>query len=167
MRSIPVLSIVGTSNSGKTTLIEKMLKELKTRGYQVATIKHDIHGIDVDKPGKDTWRHAKAGADVVVIASPVKLVFIEKLADEPDLDAIIARIKNVDLVLTEGYKNGNKPKIEVCRVAIRSELITPPEQLVAIASDICFNVGVPCFDINDATGLVDLVEEKFLKPQAT
>lgn len=165
MSNIPVVSVVGTSDSGKTTLIEKLLREIKNRGYRVATIKHDVHGFDIDKPGKDTWRHAQAGADVVVISSPVKLAMIEKVVEELTLDEIIARINNVDLIMTEGYKRGDKPKIEVFRACMERDLLCGPQELVAIASDTPFDIGVPCLDINDAAGLVDIIEEKFLKPK--
>ncbi|ABZ84561.1 molybdopterin-guanine dinucleotide biosynthesis protein b [Heliomicrobium modesticaldum Ice1] len=163
MQTIPVLSIVGTSDSGKTTLLEKLLPELKGRGYRVATIKHDVHGFDIDKPGKDTWRHAQAGADVVVIASTDKVAMIEKTKRELSLDEVISRIVDVDIILTEGYKRGNKRKIEVYRACMKRELLCSPDELVAIASDTPFDIGVPCLDINDAAGLVDIIEATFLK----
>lgn len=162
---IPVISVVGKSDSGKTTLLEKLLRELKNRGYKVATVKHDTHGFDIDKPGKDTWRHAQAGADIVVISSPYKLAMIEKVDREIELDQIVERLKGIDLIITEGYKRGNKPKIEVVRSAISTEPLCQPDELIALASDISLDIGVPCVDINDAQSLVDLIEEKFLRPR--
>jgi len=162
---IPIVSIVGKSDSGKTTLMEKLIPELKKRGYRVATIKHHIHGFEIDKEGKDTWRHTKAGADEVVISSPNKLAIIKVVDEEYTLDKIGSSIiKDVDIILTEGYKKGNKPKIEVFRSEVHKELLcTDEDNLIAIASDRRFDRGIPCFDINDIKGLADLLEKTFLK----
>lgn len=173
---IPVISIVGKSNSGKTTLIEKLLPELKARGYRVATIKHDVHGFDLDQPGKDTWRHAQAGSDVVVISSPSKLAMIRKTDRDLSLDEVIARVDGVDLIMTEGYKRGDKPKLEVFQSTRYSEILcSDDETLFAIAADrpdlaagllSGGNAGAaapPIYDWNDAAGLVDLIEVKFLR----
>lgn len=159
---IPIVSVVGKSNVGKTTLLEKLITELKSRGFKVATIKHDAHGFDIDKPGKDTWRHAQAGSDVVIISSPEKFAMISKVESENTLDELMARIENVDIILTEGYKRCNKPKIEVFRSGVYDELICQPEELIAIASDIKLDNNVPCFDLNDPIGLVNLIEQKYL-----
>lgn len=164
MAETPIISVVGKSDVGKTTLLTKLLPELKRRGYRVATIKHDTHGFDIDRPGKDTWRHAEAGADVVVISSPTKIAFIEKVETELPLDAIAARIHNVDLIITEGYKRGDKPKIEVHRAAVSKELLCKAEELLAVATDEPLSIGVPCYDLDDAAGLVDLIEERILAP---
>lgn len=158
---IPVVSIVGKSNSGKTTLLEKLLREGKRRGWRMATIKHDVHGFDMDKPGKDTWRHAQAGADIVAISSPKKIAFLESVAEEQPLDEVLARIQGVDIIFTEGYKRENKPKIEVFRSEVHSELLCQPEELLAIAADIGFDNGVPCYGLDDAAGLCDLLAETY------
>ena len=101
---IPVFSVVGSkSNVGKTTVLCNIIRELKARGYRVATIKHDLHGFDIDHPGKDTWLHAEAGADIVSISSSKKMAIIEKLEEEYTLDEMIEKIKNVDIIITEGY----------------------------------------------------------------
>jgi len=163
MAEIPVVSVVGKSDSGKTTLLEKLLREAKQRGWRVATVKHDVHGFDMDKPGKDTWRHAQAGADVVVISSPQKIAILESVAEDQPLDAVLARIQGVDLIFTEGYKHGNKPKIEVFRSAVHKELLCQPEELIAIASDVTFDLGVPCYGLDDAAGICDLLERLYLK----
>ena len=159
---IPVISVVGKSNVGKTTLVEKLLKEIKARGYKVATVKHDVHGFDIDVPGKDTWRHAQAGSDVVVISSPQKLAMISRVDEELNLDQVCARISGVDLIITEGYKRATKPKIEVFRKGVYEELLCSPEELIAIATDVEFELGVPCYGLDDAAGLVDRIEELFL-----
>lgn len=158
----PIISVVGKSNTGKTTLLIKLLRELKMRGYRVATIKHNAHGFDIDYPGKDTWRHYDAGADVVVISSPVKMAIIEKVNGEIPLDAIAGRIQDVDLIITEGYKRGDKPKIEVHRAAVPGKLLSRPEELLAVATDEPLDTEAPCYDLDDAAGLVDLIEAKIL-----
>jgi molybdopterin-guanine dinucleotide biosynthesis protein B len=113
---IPVISIVGKSGVGKTTALVKIIHELKRRGYRVGTVKHDTHGFDVDKPGKDSWRHAQAGSDVVVISGPKKMALIRQLEREMTVDEIVPLMGEVDIVITEGYKRGNSPKIEVTRM---------------------------------------------------
>ena len=129
---VPVVSIVGQrSNSGKTTLLVKLLAEAKRRGWRVAAVKHDVHGFEMDKPGKDTWRFAQAGADVVVISSPEKMAMIEKVQEERTLEQVLERIRDVDLIFTEGYKHGNQPRIEVFRSEVHQELLSDPEQLLS------------------------------------
>ncbi|MGI6119788.1 MAG: molybdopterin-guanine dinucleotide biosynthesis protein B [Desulfosporosinus sp.] len=159
---IPVISIVsGKSNSGKTTLLEKIIREAKRRGWRVAVLKHDVHGFEMDQPGKDTWRHAQAGADVVAISSPYRIAILESVSGEQSLEEVIARIQGVDVIFTEGYKFGNKPKIEVFRSEIHQELFSKPEELIAIASDVFFDNGIPCFDLDDVHGICDLIAEKY------
>jgi molybdopterin-guanine dinucleotide biosynthesis protein B len=150
-----VISVVAKSGSGKTTLLEKVIKELKERGIKLAIVKHDTHGFEMDKPGKDTWRHAQAGADIVAISSPEKFALIEKRERELTLDEIVGRIDGVDLIITEGFKKGDKPKIEVFRSAAHSTLLCNPSELIAIASDIQWDIGVPCYHIDDAKGVAD------------
>jgi molybdopterin-guanine dinucleotide biosynthesis protein B len=163
--TIPIVSIVGKSDSGKTTLIEKLVPELVRRGYRVATVKHDVHGFDVDREGKDSWRHKKAGAHTVVISSPAKVAVIRDVDHDAELAEIRDRyIQDVDIILSEGFKRNNQPKIEVSRKEMHHELLcTREDHLLAIASNQSFDIGVPCFDINDAPGLVSLIEEKILK----
>ncbi|MGF7185049.1 molybdopterin-guanine dinucleotide biosynthesis protein B [Desulfitispora alkaliphila] len=162
---IPIVSVVGKSDVGKTTLIEKLLREIKRRGYKVATIKHDVHGFNIDIPGKDTWRHGEAGADNVIISSPNKIAIVKKVEREMSLDEIADTIKDVDLIITEGYKRGDKPKIEVFRKGVYEEILCSPEELIALATDVEFQIGVPCYDLDDASGLVDRIEETVMKKQ--
>lgn len=159
MNKIPIISIVAKSKSGKTILLEKVIKELKKRELRVAVIKHDTHSFEIDHPGKDTWRHARAGADIVAISSPEKFAVIENREHELTLDEIASRISGVDIILTEGFKRENKPKIEVFRSAAHKELLCSPDELIAIASDIPWNVGVPCYHIDDYLGIVDEIIE--------
>lgn len=159
---IPVISIVGgKSNSGKTTLLEKIIREAKRRGWKVATLKHDVHGFQMDQPGKDTWRHAQAGADIVAISSPQRIAVLENVAEDQPLDEVLRRIQGVDIIFTEGYKHGGKPKIEVYRSAVHQELFSKPEELLAIASDILLDNGIPCFGLDDAPGICNLIENTY------
>lgn len=157
-----ILSVVGRSQSGKTTLIEKLIPELKKRGYRIGTIKHAHHGFDIDKTGKDSWRHRHAGADVVVVASPGKIAMV-KDDDRESLDDLQNYFEGTDLIITEGYKKENKPKIEVVRAARHSQLICLGDHdLIAVVSDVDLNPGVPKFGLNDIKELADLIEKKFL-----
>ncbi len=156
---IPIVSVVGYANSGKTTLIVRLVQEFKNRGYKVATVKHHHADFEMDVPGKDTWHHARAGADTVVLASPGKVALIEKTGRELTLDEIAGRITGVDLIITEGFKKENKPKIEVFRSDVHRALITPPQELLAVAGDAHF-AGIPSFAPDDAAGLVDFLVEK-------
>jgi molybdopterin-guanine dinucleotide biosynthesis protein B len=163
--TIPIISVVGKSNAGKTTLLEKIIPELAKRGYRVGTIKHTVHELEIDQEGKDSWRHKKAGACLTVISSPVRLALIEDVNNDLCLEEIRENyIKNVDIILSEGYKGNPFPKIEVFRSELKRELLCQKEDnLLAIVSDVKINAGALCMDINDAKGIVDLIENKFLK----
>lgn len=160
-----VISFVGRSNVGKTTHLEKVIAEIKRRGYKLATIKHDVHGFDIDIPGKDTWRHGQAGADSVVISSPNKIAIIEKVSEEKNLDEIAQKLQNVDIIITEGYKRGNKPKVEIVRRERSAQPICEPRELFALVTDCDINIDVPKFGFHQVAELVDLIEEKFIKKQ--
>jgi len=159
---IPVISIVGKSDVGKTTLLEKLVRELRARGYRVATVKHDAHSFEIDRPGKDTWRHAQAGSDHVIIASPNRIAHIQRLERELTLPEIVATVTDADIVLTEGYKRGPAPKIEVSRAEKGRELLCGREELIAIATDHHIEMDVPQFGLDDAAGLVNLIARQFL-----
>lgn len=163
---IPTISIVGKSNSGKTTLIEKLLPEIRKRNYKIGTIKHDVHGFEIDHEGKDTYKFYKAGSDSVVISSENKIALIKNVNKETQLDELTSNfLPDMDLIITEGYKRQHKPKIEVCRQSISEELLCKPEELIAVVSDINFDIGVPHFGLDDINLLADLIENKFLKPK--
>jgi len=159
MPTIPVVCIVGRSKSGRTTLIEKLVRELKQRGHRVGTVKHHSHpGFELDKPGKDTWRHAQAGSDHVVISAPDKIASIRLVERELELDEIAATMIDVDVILTEGYLRTGRYRIEVVRAERSAEPICQPDELLALASDVDVPYDVPHFDLNDAAGLSDLIE---------
>jgi len=162
---IPIVSIVGKSDSGKTTLIEKIVPELSRRGYRVTTVKHDLHSFEIDKEGKDSWRHKRAGAQAVVISSPRKVALIRDVDKDMSLEELGDSFgEDADLILSEGFKKDVQPKIEVFRGEEHKELLcTKEDNLIAIASNRPFDIGVPCLDIDDVKGIVDLIESKFLK----
>jgi len=161
---IPIVSIVGKSDIGKTTLIEKLLPELTRRGIRIATVKHDVHGFEVDREGKDSWRHKKAGAHTVVISSPQKVAVIRDVERDLTLEEIREKlIQDVDLILSEGYKKDVQPKIEVFRKGKYEGLLcTREDHLEAVVSDQTFDIGVPFFSLDDIRGLADFIEKRFL-----
>lgn len=165
---IPIVSVVGKSDSGKTTLIEKLVPELNRRGYRVATVKHDVHSFEVDREGKDSWRHRRAGSHSTVISSPQQLAIIRDMDHDATLEEIRERfIRDVDIIISEGYKKGGAPKVEVFRKEVHREpLCTGDDNLVALVSNQHFDLGVPCLDLNDSRGLADILENTFLKREA-
>ena len=158
----PVVSVVGRPGVGKTTFLEKLIPELKRRGYRVGTVKHDRSGFEIDHPGKDTWRHAQAGSDVVVISSPQKMALIRHVDAELTLDEIVKSMPPVDIVITEGYKRENKPKIEVSRHEISTALVCSGPDLIAIVADQPFPSAVRQFRLDDAKGVADLLEREYI-----
>jgi len=159
-----IVSFVGRSNSGKTTLLEGVIRELKVRGYRVGVVKHTCHHFDMDVPNKDTWRLSQAGGDVVAISSPEKMAIVEKRDAEISFEEIVAFFKDrVDIILTEGFKSGNAAKIEVSRSVQGNELLCSEDELLAIVSDQTFPVKVQQFDLSDAIGIAELLQERIKK----
>ena len=158
----PIICIAGRSQTGKTTLIEKLIPVLKERGYRIGTIKHSHHIFEMDKTGKDSWRHKDAGAETVIIASPGKIAMV-KNDHEGSLDSLVDYFRDMDLVITEGYKGEKKPKIEVVRAARHQEaLLAEDPNLIAIVTDIDMSVNVPVFGMEDIVQLADFIEKNFL-----
>ncbi len=162
---IPVVSVVGKSDSGKTTLMERLIRALTERGYRVGSVKHHVHDFDIDVPGKDSWRHAKAGAEVTLVSSPSKLGMIRRMDHEASLDELLALAHDVDILLTEGYRRAGEVRIEVSRRARSTELVCEAAELFALVTDNDEIAAgpVPVFGLDDAEGLADLVEATFLK----
>ncbi|MCX5874582.1 MAG: molybdopterin-guanine dinucleotide biosynthesis protein B [Deltaproteobacteria bacterium] len=162
---IPMISIVGKSDTGKTTLLEKLIRELARRGYRIGSIKHDAHSFDIDHEGKDSWRHKKAGAVITLISSPSKIAMVLDSDHDHSLNELRDKfIKDVDLILTEGYKRENLPKIEVFRSELRREMLcSTDDNLIAIAGDPPIAPRVtPVFDLDDPVPLANFIEQKFL-----
>lgn len=153
-----VAGIVGYSGSGKTTLIEKLLPELRGRGLVVSVIKHAHHGFDLDRPGKDSWRHREAGAQEVLMLSAHRWVLMHELrgAPEPDLDAQFRILSPCDLVLIEGFKAAPVPKIEVYRPEHGKPPLYPDNpHVVAVASDAAIDCPLRVLPLNDAGAVAD------------
>lgn len=161
-----VISFVAKSGTGKTTLLEQVIAELKRRGYRVGVIKHDAHRFDIDHPGKDSHRLTAAGADIMLISSPEKLALVKQHQAAPEVEDLLATyFADVDLVLTEGFKKSSLPKIEVHRqersptLLCRGEVDDPT--LIAVASDVRLDLDVPVLDLNTPTAVADFVEKYF------
>lgn len=154
-----IINVVAScSNTGKTVLIEGIIRELKFRGFSVATIKHDVHGFDIDKEGKDTWRHRKAGAEAVIISSKKRMALIREVEEEISLEKLILQVKDFDFIIIEGYKNSIYRKIEVFRSGVSKEIITSKDKLIAVASDIDLKLDdIEVIDLNDYKKLVDII----------
>ncbi|NJD90624.1 MAG: molybdopterin-guanine dinucleotide biosynthesis protein B [Geobacter sp.] len=164
---LKAISFVAKSGTGKTTLLEKVIGELKKSGWRVGVITHDAHRFDIAHPGKDSHRLTAAGADTMLISSPEKLALSKQHAAAPPIRELIATyFSDVDIVLTEGFKQGDLPKIEVHRSERSATLIcrgvNHDPTLLAIASDAELEVDVPLFDINDAAGIAAFIVTTFL-----
>ena len=164
---VTVVSFVAKSGTGKTTLLEKVIAELKQRGYKVGAIKHDAHKFDIDHPGKDSHRLTSAGADIMLISSPEKLALIRKHAASPPIEELLATyFTDVDIVVTEGFKKSTMPKIEIHRKERSPTLLCRGEEydptLVAVASDEPLDLDVPVLDLNNPREVADFVERIFL-----
>jgi molybdopterin-guanine dinucleotide biosynthesis protein MobB len=156
----PVVAFVARSGTGKTTFLEKLISELKARGLRVGVLKHHAHATPFDVPGKDTYRLTQAGADVVVGASAVQVAVFYQEDGSADLDSLIARhFGEVDLVLAEGFKQGNYPKIEVHRAAHpqSGQLLCEAGELLALVTDEPLSSEAPQFDLEDAPGVADFL----------
>ena len=164
---IPIVSIIGKSNSGKTTLIEGLIREITHRGYRVATIKHNLHGFEIDHEGKDSWRHRRAGAHMTVMASPHQVAVIEDAGKDYTITELRDRyIREVDIILIEGYKKNPYPKVEVYRKEISDRpLATEDDNLIAIVTDDSVNVNAPHFHKENIVELADLIVDLFLDQQ--
>jgi molybdopterin-guanine dinucleotide biosynthesis protein B len=148
-----IFGLAGWSGSGKTTLITALIPELLARGVTVSTVKHAHHAFDIDRPGKDSWRHRQAGASEVMIASERRWALMHELraAPEPPLDRLIAQMSPVDLILVEGFKRHPHPKIEICRPALGKPPLYPDDPyVVAVASDVALpELALPWLPLSD------------------
>jgi len=159
----PLVAIVGSSDTGKTTLIEKLIPELKRRGYTVGTVKHTHHGFKMDKQGKDTWRHQAAGADTVVAVSPRRIALVKSsLLDS--LESALPFLDDRDIVLAEGFKGGNCPKIEIFRKAagVQPVCLEDP-RLMALVTDVEIETALPVFGPEDVAAIAGFIESRLLK----
>ena len=161
---IPVVAFVGRTNAGKTTVLERTVAALRQRGYRVGVIKHSHHGVELDTQGADTWRLTKAGGDPVALASQGRLWLTGALPDDGPEPVVDRWMRDVDIVLCEGYKGSACPKVEVHRSVLGGDLLCKPAEMVALVTDRPFPFQVPQFSPDDTAGLVRLLEETYLRP---
>jgi molybdopterin molybdotransferase len=161
--SRPVISIVGKSQSGKTLLMEQLIAEFKRRGYKVAALKHSRGKMEIDQPGKDSWRFAQAGSDAVLVSSPDKLVLIKSLDRDLHIEEIMPMVSpEFDLILVEGFKKSKVPKIEVHRKELGDDLLCSPEELSAVVTDGRLDTRIPQLPWGDAAAVADFIENNFV-----
>ena len=157
-----MVSIVGNSGSGKTTFIVRLIPELIRRGLKVGTLKHDVHGFEMDKPGKDSWRHKQAGASATIISSPKQIGMVKDVDHDHSPDELLPLVFGVDIILAEGYKRGSLPKLEIFRPEISSSpLCKDDENLLALISDTHIDLDVPQFSFKDMDGIVGFLIAHF------
>ena len=157
-----VFGFAGYSGSGKTTLLEQLIPYFTGLGLKLAVVKHAHHDFDIDQPGKDSYRHRQAGASEVLITSGQRWALMHELhgAEEPSLQAHLARLSPCDLVLVEGFKREPIPKLEIHRAANAKPLLFPQDPyIVAVAADTPLETTLPCFDLN----AVDVIGQFILK----
>ena len=160
----PILSFVGRSNSGKTTLIERVISELVQVGYRISTIKHAGHGFELDTEGKDSWRHKRAGASNVIVLSKGSMAMFADVPEEMKVEEVRDRFidSQIDLIIAEGWKGGGYPKVVVVRERL-DEVPHSPDGLLAVVSMKPIDVPVPCIDRDDIKGLVEIIVKQFPK----
>lgn len=156
-----VIGLAGWSGAGKTALVARMLPRLIARGLTVSTIKHAHHSFDIDHPGKDSHTHRVAGACEVLVSSASRWALVHELrgASEPQLSTLLAKLSPVDIVLIEGFKHGEHPKLEVYRASIGKPLLAPDDpRIVAILSDApVASAPVPVVSLDDQEAVADLI----------
>jgi molybdopterin-guanine dinucleotide biosynthesis adapter protein len=156
---IPLISIVGTSKTGKTTFIEKLIPVIKEKGLKIATIKHHHLDFEIDRVGKDTYRHKKAGSSTVILSSPHKIALVRDVAQEMSLRDIVSRyIEDADIIITEGYKKEDVPKIEIFRHAKKvSPLCLHDKTILAVVTDKHIDTSISQFSMDDVEGVAKFV----------
>ena len=155
-----IYGVCGWKNAGKTTLMERLVAEITSRGFSVSTVKHAHHAFDIDQPGKDSFRHRDAGATEVLIGSGKRWALMHELREEkePPLEDLLAKLSPVDLVLVEGYKREAHPKIEARREVNNAPLIAAEEPTVrAIATDGVIETDTPVLSLDDAKAIADFI----------
>jgi molybdopterin-guanine dinucleotide biosynthesis protein B len=157
---VPLISIVGTSKSGKTTFIERLTPVFRDKGLRIASIKHHHLNFEIDKAGKDTYRHMKAGASTVVLSSPYKIAIIRDVEREVPLKEIVHRyIEDVDVVITEGYKKEDVPKIEIFRAGRKTlPLCFDDDTILAVVTDEHIETSIPQFRMSDIKNVAKFID---------
>jgi len=154
----PVITFVGSSGTGKTSLLEKLIPELKRRGLKIGTIKHSHHDVTIDQPGKDSWRHKQAGAKISIISAPDNLGMLMDVDHDLSVDEILPLMTKMDIVLAEGFKRDNTSKIEVFRPEINKEILCKDDpRLIAIISRHPVKLGIPRFGPDNVKEMADFL----------
>jgi molybdopterin-guanine dinucleotide biosynthesis protein MobB len=165
VKTLPIVSIVGKSQSGKTVLMEQLIAEFKRRGYRVAALKHSHSrgGVEIDRPGKDSWRFARAGSDAVCVSSPDKLAFIKNLDHDLSIEEILPVVgPEFDLILVEGFRKSEIPKIEVHSKELGDDLLCSPGELTAIVTDGSLDTDIAQLPWDDTVAVADFIERNFV-----
>lgn len=165
--TIPVVAVVGKGDSGKTTFVEKVIRELTARGVRVATVKHHLHDYEIDVPGKDSWRHARAGSVVAMVSSPEKFSMVRRVESELLLEEIadFAAAAECQILIAEGYKVSGVDRIEVSRLGRSAEpLSSQPGDAIAIVTDNpnLVSLGIPLYGLDDTVGVADFLHSRYL-----
>jgi len=165
--AVPIVSFVGRSNSGKTTLIERVIPELVRAGYKVATVKHAGHGFDLDTEGKDSWRHKQAGASSVVVLSKGSMAMFADVSDQINVEEVRERFldSSYDLIIAEGWKHEGYPKIVIVRDQL-GEIPVSTEGLLAVVSDKPVDLAIPLFGLDDVVGVAAFIMKQFPRSQS-
>ena len=157
----PVIGFSAWSGTGKTTVMESLVRLLTERGVRVGVVKHDCHGFEIDQPGKDSFRHAQAGAMAVVITSPEKTAEVRQRGES--LEDCLRRVGDADLILVEGFKQADIPRIGLCRKTSGKGFTEPPDRFAAvITDDETVQTSVPVFSFEDTAGLADFIMKEML-----
>ena len=160
---VPVIAIVGKSGSGKTVIMEKLIAEFKARGYRVGAIKHAHQTVELDAPGKDTWRYSQAGSDATVVSSPSRITIFKSLDREPTLEESALLLgEGYDLILAEGFKKSRVPKIEVCATGSAEEMVCTQAELAAVISGGELPLKIPHFGREQVKEIADFIEKELL-----
>ena len=160
---VPVIAIVGKSGAGKTVIMEKLITEFKARGYRVGAVKHAHQTVELDAPGKDTWRFSQAGCDAVAVSSPSRITIFNNLDHEPLLEETVLLLgENYDIILAEGFKTARAPKIEVCPSGKPGDMICSESELRAVISDGRLSVKIPLFGRGDISKIADFIENDIM-----
>ncbi len=165
---IPIVCVVGRSKSGRTTLLESLIPALASRGFSVATVKHHVHDTPVDVPGKDSTRHREAGAAVAMVSGPAWFSVVRRVEDELTFPELAAQAEGADILLAEGYKQTDLPRVETHRTSQGPPLFAAAD-LFALVTDDPASVGAsgwegetPLLGFDEAEALADLIEDTFL-----
>jgi molybdopterin-guanine dinucleotide biosynthesis protein B len=160
---VPVIAIVGKSGAGKTVVMEKLIAEFKARGYRVATIKHAHQMVELDAPGKDTWRFSQAGSDAAVVSSPSRITIFKNLDREPSLEETALLLgEGYDIILAEGFKTTRAPRIEVCATGKTEDMVCSESDLRAVISEGNPPVKIPVFSRGESGKIADFIEHDIM-----